>query len=270
MSKDIIMKKVVQCLYKDDPYTKEMFEWSNGNIGRSRRIDEYLKKKYGTFYQYKIGLLKISEELYHKYKEAMEHIEKHETLPLRPYVSSAKMKDYQRSSKVYIKAIESITCERTLKRFSDFVGIDFTFESLRDKKYYDLIVEQHPLFTQEKCKGESNLKSSDHILNLLSMWDNCENKIVKKRIFSCIYPIVNHTKYNPSLFAAIKIDTLKCKQVSNNRISTIKNVMKLVDTLIANRDPIIEIANVHSANYKDFYNSLDHDKYENLYKKIGD
>ena len=74
-------------LYHDDDKTVELFNWTNVNVGRLKKLSLFIFNNVSMLYLYKSGKLKISDELYAKIKTGMAEIEKLESHTKKSYVS---------------------------------------------------------------------------------------------------------------------------------------------------------------------------------------
>ena len=233
-------------LYHDDDKTAELFNCTNANVGRLKKLSLFIFNNASMLYLYKSGKLKISDELYAKIKTGMAEIEKLESHTKKSYVSKISHKGYTQRGKIYSKVINTFKLEKTINEFSKFCDSDFTIDNFKDEKYRNVIIDNYNAFILYSGRCVDDIVDKSVVTDILENFYNAYNDRLKA--FNIIFCKLTNTKFIGNNYSTLKQDC-KRKNVKKYKydfiiqtIDIVKNIDdKLIDEL--NKLTINEIKN---------------------------
>lgn len=238
--------------YQNEPNTIAVNNWCNKNIGRAIRLSNAAFGNRSSLSLYKSGRLQINDELYLKLTACMADIESLETLPLRPYVSTIRHKQYEQKGLMYRKAINTYKDDVTIKRFAAFCNSDFNIDTYKDEKYKDIIGLNFEAFKAETGRGVKNRIDVSIMIKYMTDWDY-SNDITARKLFAIVYSIITERKYVAAQFAYfINKHTTVQKYVFDYVVKTISIVNQLIenDHYLVNKARTLTSLELKSLNFE--------------------
>lgn len=217
-------------LYHNDDRTVELFNWTNANVGRLKKISLFIFNNPSMLYLYKSGKLKISDDLYERIKNGMAEIEKSEAHIKKPYVSKISHKGYNQRGKIYSKVINSFKLEKTINEFSKFCNSDFTIDNFKDEKYRNIIIDNYDDFMLSSGRRVDDVVDKSIVIDILENFYDTYNDRLKA--FNIIFCKLANTKFIGNNFSTLKQDC-KRKNVKKYKYDFIVQTIDIVKNIDA-------------------------------------